>query len=287
MVRYNNVISRLMSNIFFKMLLCIILLIFGALFVKFSSSMTSFARNNEKSNSNNQNVQGQYDDSNVNSEETICVNLNDNDNNISENELVKKYVVDSSFQEYQEIDSSDIEYVIASVYNKNDYSENWIKQFNKKIVFLQKVFPTGKYWNHMGLEPSNSKETNNIFSVTDIPCNHNKYGELYCNAHYGRSDEVYPYDATCSQCRGFASLLSDLVFGVDAPVRYFEDYDEVRIGDQARIDGDYHSVFIIDKTDEYVIVAECNSDLQTCKINWGSKILRKDMSGWYISRWSD
>ena len=106
---------------------------------------------------------------------------------------------------------------------------------------------------------------------------HNEYGERYCNAYYGKSDDVYPYEATSVQCRGFASLLSDLVFGEDAPVRVFENYDELRIGDQARIDGDYHSVFIIDKTDEYVIVAECNEDLKSCKISWGRKIMREDM----------
>ena len=33
----------------------------------------------------------------------------------------------------------------------------------------------------------------------------------------------------------------------------------------------------IDKTDEYVIVAECNEDLKSCKISWGRKIMREDM----------
>ncbi|MBR4261392.1 MAG: hypothetical protein IKQ33_05540 [Clostridia bacterium] len=276
MVRYNNVLSKLMSNIFFRIILCMILMIFGAMFVRFSSSMTSFARNNEAAEANKQSNLSQIND------EISYSDLNEVENSIDETNDIN-----DSPEIINEMELSDEQYVVASMDREDEYPKGWLKLFNEKIVLLQKMFPTGKYWNHMGLEPSNSKETNNIYSVTDIPCNHNQYGELYCNAHYGKSDEVYPYDATCSQCRGFASLLSDLVFGEDAPVRYFEDYDELRIGDQARIDEDYHSVFIIDKTDEYVIVAECNNDLNTCQINWGRKILRKDLSGWYISRWSD
>ncbi len=168
-------------------------------------------------------------------------------------------------------------YITASMQSSNQYPQNWLNEFNKKIIELQLIFPNDMYWNHMGGKSSNPHENNNMYSVTEIPCNHNEYGERYCNAYYGKSDDVYPYEATSVQCRGFASLLSDLVFGEDAPVRVFENYDELRIGDQARIDGDYHSVFIIDKTDEYVIVAECNEDLKSCKISWGRKIMREDM----------
>lgn len=180
------------------------------------------------------------------------------------------------------------EYITAVNNLNNDlYPDGWVEDFNEKIIELQKIFPTGTYWNHMGNNPMNPGETNSIYSVTDMPCNHNFYGEWYCNAYYGKSDEVYPYESTSVQCRGFASMLSDMIFGEDADVYVFEDYDKLRIGDQARIDGDFHSVFIIDKTDDYVIVAECNSDLQTCQIQWGRKILRKDMAGWYITRWNN
>ena len=259
MVKYKELISKLMSNLFFRTLLCMGLLMFGALFVRFSSSFTIYAKNIDE------------------------IELGENQFFIIENTLQRMFN-DKTSRVKCNISSS---YIIASINNSDDYPKNWIDEFNKKIIILQEMFPNGKYWNHMGKEQSNPKETNNVYSVTDIPCNHSQYGEIYCNAHYGKSDEVYPYEATCCQCRGFASILSDLVFGEDAPVRFFEDYDELKIGDQARIDGDFHSVFIIDKTDDYVIVAECNSDLETCQIQWGRKILREDMDGWYISRWSD
>lgn len=275
MVKYRSLIQKLMSNVFFRIILCMIVLTFGAMFVKFSNSMASYARNVEYTDSNKQNAQVL--------QETVKEDKISSSNNTNNN----KYKIDNSWIEYIKTDSEDSQFITVATENLSQYPEGWGEVFNKKIVFLQKIFPTGKYWNHMGLDQSNPEETNNIFSVTDIPCNHNMNGELYCNAHYGKSDEVYPYEATCSQCRGFASLLSDLVFGKDAPVRYFEDYDELRIGDQARIDEDYHSVFIIDKTDEYVIVAECNNDLNSCQISWGRKILREDMAGWYISRWSE
>lgn len=280
MVKYKNIMSKLMSNLFFRVILCMFLLMFGAMFVRFSSSMTSFAKNIDDLEINNQSTDNL---NNCGKDDAVYINLNENDDYTSYNNLLNKI---NSNQDI-EIELDESQYVTSSLNSSDEYPENWINDFNEKIIILQNVFPNGKYWNHMGHEASNPEETNNIYSVTDIPCNHSKYGEAYCNAHYGKSDDLYPYEATCSQCRGFASLLSDLIFGEDAPVRYFENYDELRIGDQARIDGDYHSVFIIDKTDDYVIVAECNSDLETCKIQWGRKILREDMDGWFISRWGD
>lgn len=255
-------ILKIRSNLFFRVLLCMILLLFGAMYVRFSNSCLAFTKSVDLYEINTHEIQiasVKDDMSFIFDEDTIYVNLNEKQN----------------------------EYIIANLDTSDKYPENWIGNFNKKIIALQKIFPSGKYWNHMGQEATNPEETNNIYSVTDIACNHYENGEMYCNAHYGKSDEFYPYKATCSQCRGFASMLSDIIFGKDAPVRYFENYDELRIGDQARIDEDFHTVFIIDKTDAYVIVAECNSDLQTCKINWGRKILKENMSGWYISRWSD
>lgn len=175
-------------------------------------------------------------------------------------------------------------YVLVSTESADEYPEEWIENFNKKLIVLQKMFPKGAYWNHM---ENSSADGDNIYSVTDIPCNHLQNGEEYCNSYHGKSDEAYPYKATSIQCWGFASMLSDMVFGADAPVKKFYNYDEIRIGDQARIGCDYHTIFIIDKTDEYVVVAECNEDLETCKINWGRKIAKEDLEGWYITRWEE
>ena len=80
-------------------------------------------------------------------------------------------------------------------------------------------------------------------------------------------------------------MLSDRIFGKDAPAKVFYNYDDIRLGDQARINNNSHTVFIIEKTDDYVIVAECNADYKTCIINWGRKIYRKNLNGFYITRW--
>ena len=76
------------------------------------------------------------------------------------------------------------------------------------------------------------------------------------------------------------------IFGSDAAAERFYNYDSLRVGDQARIQGDSHTVFILEKTDDYVIVAECNADYETCMISWGRKIMREDLQGYYITRWN-
>lgn len=270
MRKHRYKVSKLKTNLFLRMMLCLCLLAFGAMIVRFGNNMVAYAKSFDA-------------DENETANDEVYVNINEIDYSDDYIEIAEDNKYNSKYNTEENLLTK--EYVTASVENSDNYPQNWIGDFNNKIIILQNIFPSGKYWNHMGKEATSGNETNNIYSVTDIPCNHMKNGECYCNAHYGKSNDVYPYDATCTQCRGFASLLSDLIFGEDAPVRYFEDYDELRIGDQARIDGDYHTVFIIDKTDEYVIVAEYNRDLQSCKIEWGRKILRKDLSGWYVSRW--
>lgn len=170
-------------------------------------------------------------------------------------------------------------YVTASLDSADQYPEGWLESFNQIIIQLQEEFPKGMYWNHMG-------STENGNGVTDTPCNHKTNGETYCNSYHGNSDDAYDTRMTSVQCLGFASMLSDRIFGTDAEAIRFTDYDDIRIGDQARINNGTHTVLIIDKTDEYVIVAECNADYKTCIINWGRRIPRDQMSGWYISRGS-
>jgi hypothetical protein len=158
---------------------------------------------------------------------------------------------------------------------KNEYSEEWLQEFNKKVAELQQKYPKGYYWNHAG----NGKN----LGVTTVPCDH-KNGKCYCNVYDSKSTKACGFKVG-RQCAGFASILSDEVFGKDAPVRIFYNYDEIRVGDQARINNNSHTVFIIEKTDDYVVVAECNADYKTCVINWGRKIPRNQLKGYYITRW--
>ena len=174
-------------------------------------------------------------------------------------------------------------YITASKQNASLYPDGWIDNFNQIIIELQKKYPNGEYWNHMGYSSSTQ---DNYKIVTNIPCNHSVNGERYCNSYTGKADDGYPYHDKSIECLGFANLLSDMVFGKDADVRTYYDYDEIKIGDLARINNNMHTVFIIDKTDDYIVVAECNADYRTCRINWGRKIPRDKVVGWFISRWN-
>lgn len=156
-----------------------------------------------------------------------------------------------------------------------EYTAENVAELNQKVQELQKEFPKGYYWNHAG----NAKNG----SVTKTPCNH-KEGKCYCNVYDSKSTRACGFKVG-RQCAGFASMLSDRVFGKDAPVRIFYNYDDIRVGDQARINNNSHTVFIIEKTDDYVVVAECNADYKTCVINWGRKIPRSGLKGFYLTRW--
>lgn len=158
--------------------------------------------------------------------------------------------------------------------NTQTYPDGWIENFNKQIAQLQQEFPKGSYWNCAN---------GNTTGVTSIPCNH-KANIYYCREYNGNSTRKYGITSAW-QCAAFASMLSDRVFGTEANARIFYNYDEIRIGDQARINNGTHTVFIIDKTDDYVIVAECNADYKTCVINWGRRISRNNLAGFYVTRW--
>ena len=148
--------------------------------------------------------------------------------------------------------------------------------FDERIKMLKKLYPDGKYWNGDNL------------GVTESPC-HNNHRYDRCNFYYSTTSLLFPKSDFGWQCAGFASMLSDYCFGKDTAAYNVYDYDEVRVGDQFRFTGSEfsHSAFIIEKTDEYVVVAECNADCETCRINWGRKITREELEkkkAWYISR---
>ena len=270
--KFFDVMSSSITRII-AILLCFFL---GLTIMKFNNSMVAFAKEVETSSVDEIIENKDELDFNEN-EDVLYIQLDDTGDNESDLEL-KSSDGNISQSDVEENDN----FVLCKLESSDKYPDGWIEDFNKKILLLQNMFPDGLYWNHMDTKLN---ENNNVYNVTTIPCNHSINGESFCNEYKGKSDEVYPYESACVQCRGFASLLSDMVFGEDANIRVFENYDDLRIGDQARIDGDYHSVFIIDKTDEFVVVAECNEDLNSCKISWGRKIPRDKMAGWYISRW--
>lgn len=67
-------------------------------------------------------------------------------------------------------------------------------------------------------------------------------------------------------------MVSDFLFGPDSGVEAFLDYSSLKPGDHVRLTKDQHSFIVLEKTDTYVTVLECNGDYQTCRIRWGRQI---------------
>ena len=82
-------------------------------------------------------------------------------------------------------------------------------------------------------------------------------------------------------CVAFAFILSDAAFGNLRARRYYEfTYDELRVGDILRINGNTHTVIILEKHDDHVVIAEGNYNYS---IHWGRKLTReKVMTADYI-----
>ena len=127
---------------------------------------------------------------------------------------------------------------------------------------LRDTFPEGAYWNHVGVEDWDE------FTVTDSPCQHDLYWDAYCNTYTGGIQELFPQFEPMEQCLGFAALLSDLVFGEDAPVSTFADYTQLRVGDHIRLELTEHSMVVLTVDGEGITVVECNSDYEHCRISW-------------------
>lgn len=80
-------------------------------------------------------------------------------------------------------------------------------------------------------------------------------------------------------CAGFALICSDAAFG-DLPGRTHYSFDDIRVGDMIRI-GNYHSVVVLEKKADSVIVTEGNYN---SSIHWGREITHADLdrTGFYV-----
>lgn len=144
------------------------------------------------------------------------------------------------------------------------------------LTELSLYFEDGRYWNHEG------DVTVTPFSVTDTPCDHSGYGYGPCNVYNGATADYFPEYGDEMQCLGFASLLSDLVFGTDAPVSSYYDFDSIRVGDHIRFLYYEHSMLVTAVGTEadgtrFVRVAEANENYEDCKIEWGRILTEQDI----------
>lgn len=257
----------------FRILIILIIIMFIIIFVvilknKNKLQFKSVETNTKLSNSNIQHNNESFNS--INEESTLIVEINNSAYKTIKKEIGKHLNAQN--------------YITVSARQGDNYTDEWIKEFNAKIIKLQMQFPDGTYWNHMEQKENGQSQ---YLTVSNTPCNHNKYKAKYCNTYKGKLVSKYKYYKNSNRCWGFSSMLSDMIFGEDAKAKKFYDYDSIRIGDQACINKGKNTVLIIDKTDEYVVVAECNADYKTCEINWGRKILKKDLKGFYITRYND
>lgn len=146
-------------------------------------------------------------------------------------------------------------------------SKQKIIQMFKK---LQKLYPDGRYWNHVGKKKYNSSTT------TNKPCQHTSPDDLSTCNHYNCPNGVLGF-----QCYGFAWKMSDLIYGRNAKIRNFNSFSKCQMGDVIRYSG--HSVIITEKHKNYVVVGECNYG-NTCIIKWGRKVYKAELNGATYSR---
>ena len=86
-------------------------------------------------------------------------------------------------------------------------------------------------------------------------------------------------------CAGFAFALSDAAFGSLRARKITQvDYDAVRVGDILRVNGDSHSVVIMEKYDDFVTLAEGNYG---STIHWGRTMTRDEVlqADYYMTRY--
>jgi len=145
-------------------------------------------------------------------------------------------------------------------------SQNLARQFKK----LQKQFPNGRYWNHVG------KKNYDSSTITKRPCHHASYDDLSTCNHYNCPNGVIGY-----QCYGFAWKMSDLLYGRSAKIKNFTSFAKCKAGDVIRYSG--HSVIIVEKHKNYIIAGECNYG-NTCIIKWGRNIPKSELRGALYSR---
>lgn len=159
------------------------------------------------------------------------------------------------------------------------------QQLEYKLDVLQKEMPTGKYWNHVGYKISAGQPTYKY--VTNKPCkNHNMNytasaaeavkNNITCNSFtvkFGKTKDGKSKWITGYQCYGFANYIGYRLFG-DSKMSSHKSYKKAKVGDHVRINK--HSMVIIEKYSDYIVVAECNVG-GTCRISWGAKVRKSKL----------
>lgn len=149
----------------------------------------------------------------------------------------------------------------------------------ERLEELSEFFTAGRYWNDF--EADTLSEENASFAISDTACQHENNGYSHCN--YYTSPLCAPLGFSYgSQCLGYAGLLSDLVFGTEAPVTIHGDFEQIRIGDHIRLVLWDHSMLVTgtgkdENGKTFIYVTEVNADYETCRIDWDRKFTQDDL----------
>ena len=130
------------------------------------------------------------------------------------------------------------------------------------IGTLQRKFPAGKYWNHVG------SSRNNPDGYTSSPCTHHK------NCDYSGSCGCNSFNSAI-QCMGYAYKCAYDVTG-SYPANWSRitsasSLNDLKAGDIIRYRGDGHSIYVIGVRGDTVTITDCNWDNQ-CGIRWGATL---------------
>ena len=148
---------------------------------------------------------------------------------------------------------------------------------SEKISLLKQFFPAGSYWNsHDSLdEDENESKYQAAMHISTTPCsNFGSYSDYWCNAYNGITKNMFSYEGDNIQCLGFASMISDFLWGEETPIYISYDWDDIEVGDHIRFISAEHSVTVIAKTETTIYVVECNRDYEDCMIEWNREITK-------------
>lgn len=88
-------------------------------------------------------------------------------------------------------------------------------------------------------------------------------------------------------CAAFAFMLSDAAFGDRSAYRFDTiNYDALKVGDILRMNNDSHSVIILEKNADHIVIAEGNYNFS---VHWGRVISKAEVlqSDYYYTRYPD
>jgi len=145
-----------------------------------------------------------------------------------------------------------------------------ISEWQSRINAEKEKFPNNSYWNHRGLSSYNED------TYTNKPCYH---AQDYAKGETCCSKTIIETGDERGQCYGFAYKLAKDIWGTTEFYEYHVDQNyEPKVGDNVRLEFDVeglssyekqgHSIFITDISGENITFAECNGELQDCKIRW-------------------